>query len=97
MNISDVLLSHFVLNILACIIPDDGGGPSKHVGGTKKLCPMYIAHGKIPLCFFFKMYPQPLPFGQSERPSYTLTQQHNGQIYSSVYFMIYISEGKTGR
>jgi len=61
MNISDVLLSHFVLNILACIIPDDGGGPSKHVGGTKKLCPMYIAHGKIPLCFFLRCTPNLCP------------------------------------
>jgi len=25
--------------MLVCIIPDDGGGPSKHVGGIKKLYP----------------------------------------------------------
>lgn len=95
MNITVVFLSCFDLNTLLYIIPDDGGRPSKHVGGVKKLYPYVYCTCKAS-SVFLKTYPQPLPFGQSERSSFTLTQ-HNGQIYSSAYFKIYISEWKKNR
>jgi hypothetical protein len=93
MNITVVFLSYFVLNILLCIIPDDDGGQSKHVGGIKKCIPKYIAHAKLPLIFFLRRTLNLCP-SVSLRGQVT---QHNGQIYSSVYFEIYISEWKTRR
>ena len=52
MNITVVFLSYFVLNISVCIIPDDGGGPSKHVGGIKKLYPYVYCTCKASSVFF---------------------------------------------